>query len=247
MKNFFTDYFQDVIENWLPSRPPLDIYGEYDNKFDEYVISIPDIRWKDNHLWKSLEGFTVGFNEPSKRWNSFYSYQGPLASYNSILHSFNSGNIFQHNYLETPGGAPMYNQFYGIDYSSIIVFPFNSYPDTTKVFHSITEDASDIWESILVTRNGQITNINRIEFTNGATSSWEDGHGTKENKHNSLIRCDLFTPIVTNPKIEGDRMRDTSIMSICTLQTPQAQEQNVLFSVNCGFITSINPTINKNQ
>ena len=126
-------------------------------------------------------------------------------------------------------------------------FPFNIYPDTTKVFHSITEDASDIWEVIISTRHGQMTNISRVEFTNGTTYPWEDGHGTKENKHNTLIRCDTLTPGVTNPKIEGDRMRDTSIMCIFDLPIPQAQEENVLFSANCGFITSTNPSANKNQ
>ena len=253
MKNFFTDYFEEVVSNKRHVGLGMKIYGAFDNKFDEYVICIPAITWTQtdpagNIIRNQIDGFTIGFHEPSKRWNSFYSYQKPLAVYDSVLHSFRKGNIYKHNSLQDSNGDPVYNIFYGIDYSSILEFAFNSIPDYTKVFHSITEDASDIWEvDALYTRHNQLTNISRLEFTNGTTFPWEAGHGTKENKHNALIRCDILTPGVANPKIEGNRMRDTSIMCRLELPTPQAQEQNVLFAISCSFISSINPTDNKNQ
>ena len=253
MKNFFTDYFEEVIDRKRHLGPALKIYGAYDNKFDEYVVSIPHIVWMatdptGNVIRNQLDGFTIGFHEPSKRWNSFYSYRAHLVTYNSVLHSFDMGDVYKHNALEDGSKNPVYNTFYNVEFESILEFPFNSFPDVTKIYQSITEDASDIWEvDALYTRNNQVTNISREEFTNGAVYTWQAGHGTKENKHNAVIRCNLLTPGVALPKIEGDRMRDTSIMCRLQLPAPLAVRQNVLFSVNCGFVTSTNPTDNKNQ
>jgi len=88
-----------------------------------------------------------------------------------------------------------------------------------------------------------MTNISFEEFTNNATFSWEEGHGTKENIHNAVIRCNILTPGVANPKIEGDRMRDTSIMCRLLLDSPRAQGQTVLFSVTVNFVPSSGPDL----
>ena len=262
MKNFFTDYFQEVIENRRHIGTSMKIYGAYDNKFDEYVVCSPDIEWSTtdistgNTINHKIFGFTVGFHEPSKRWNSFYSYQNPITTYNTELYSFKEGAVYQHNAAIDSSAAQiigrpdpaLYNNFYGVDYDSQIEFAINSLPDITKVFHSISEHANNIWElEALYTRNGQITNIFINEFTGGATYNWEQGHGTKENIHNATIRCNITTPGVVNPKIEGDRMRDTSAMCRLSLPIPQAQKQNVLFSIRFGFIPSSNPSLIENQ
>jgi hypothetical protein len=52
---------------------------------------------------------------------------------------------------------------------------------------------------------------------------------------------------VPNPKIEGNRMRDTSAMCRLVLSNPEAQSQNVFFSVTFGFIISTNPTLINSQ
>ena len=258
MKNFFTDYFEEIISNNRHLGNRTKIYGAWDDKFDEYVVSHLHTSWTEYDpingfpSKKSIPGFTIGFHEPSKRWNSFYSYNGALATYNNTLHSFNRGNIYKHNALTNPLAAVgttiyIYNEFHNVKYNSTLEFAFNDFPLSTKVYHSITEDSSDIWEvDSLYTRNNQLTNISRVEFTNGATYSWEDGHGTKENKHNALIRCDLSTPGVALPKIEGNRMRDTSIMCRLSLPVPQSQERNTLFSVGCGYIASTDASVDGN-
>ena len=247
MKNFFTDYFQEVIDRRKTRL--LKIYGAYDNKFDEYVVSVANTAWEvynpngvvDRH---SIPGFTIGFNEPSKRWNSFYSFINYIAVYNETLHSFKGASIYKHNSLEDSNGDPVYNIFYDMEQDSVLEFPFNNHPDTTKVYHNISEHSNNIWSiDALHTRNNQMTDISFEEFTNNAAFSWEEGHGTKENIHNATIRCDILTPGVANPKIEGDRMRDTSIMCRLLLDSPRAQEQTVLFSVTVNFIPSSGPDL----
>ena len=121
-------------------------------------------------------------------------------------------------------------------------------PDITKVFHSISEHANNIWEvDAFYTRNGQMTDVTLAEFTGGNTYSWEEGHGTKENIHHATIKSNILTPGIVNPKIEGDRMRDTSAMCRLLLAAPANQEQNVLFSIKFGFIPSSNPSLIHNQ
>ena len=253
MKNFFTDFFQEVIEEKRHITNSFKIYGAYDNKFDEYVISIPDIEWSyqdiqtGNTIYRSIEGFTIGFHEVSKRWNSFYGYKNNISMYNSELHSFNKGVIYQHNAAEDANGEPVYNNFYGTEWASILEFAVNKFPGTTKIFQNISEHANNIWRvDSFYTRNGQMTDLTLNDFTGGNTYAWEDGHGTKENIHYSIIKCDLLSG-VPNPKIEGNRMRDTSAMCRLVLSNPEAQSQNVFFSVTFGFIISTNPTLINSQ
>ena len=253
MKNFFTDYFEEVINKGRHVTKDFKIYGAYDVKFDEYVVSIPDINWSytdfnGNTIYEQIEGFTIGFNEPSKKWNSFYDYKGYLGVYNTVLHSFSFGTIYKHNALEDANGNPVYNNFYGVQYPSVFEFPINKFPDATKVFENISLHSNRIWEvDAFYTRNGQLTDITLEEFTGGNTFVWEEGHGTKENIHYSVIKCDILTPGLVNPKLEGDRMRDTSAMCRLVLSNPDSEQQTVLFSVTCGFIMSSNPSLMNNQ
>ena len=235
MKNFFTDYFQEVIDNNKHIGSAFRAYGAYDNKFDEYVVSIPTISWQSQIGKPKIDGFTVGFNEPSKRWNSFYDYQNHIMTYNTELHSFQAGMVYRHN-----SSAVEYNTFYNVSYPSRLYFPSNMSPDATKVYNTIAEESTDIWELSITTRNGQNTTVTTQEFTNGQTFVWEEGHGTKENIHHAFIRGDVNS---AGGKIEGDRIRDTSIMASLTLPVGPAQEENTLFSVKFGLTASGSPDL----
>lgn len=249
MKNFFTDYFQELRDRGMHKSKSLRIYGAYDNKFDEYVVCAETLLWNtldvnQNQVRNVLRGFTVGFNEPYKRWNSFYSYANYIATYDSSLHSMRFGTIYKHNAAEDAAGNALYNNFYGLPTTSKLEFAFNKFPDVTKVYHNISEHSNNIWAvEALYTRNNQLTDISLEEFTGGNTFTWEDGHGTKENIHNAVIRCDVLTPGLTIPKIEGNRMRDTSIMCRLSLDNVTGQAFTVLFGVSISFITSSGPNL----
>lgn len=239
MKNFFTDYCEEVMDNRKQNK--FHCYGVYDDKFDEYVISAPNIQWAvvlgDGNINKlSIPGFTVGFNDTSKKWNSFYSYMPDwLESFNTGIVSWKDGTPYQHN-VSSSG----YNTFYNVPYASRLDFPSNISPGATKVYNNIAEESTDIWEVEINTRNGQNTTVTTQEFTNGQSFVWEEGHGTKENIHHAVIKGDLNS---SGGKIEGDRIRDTSIMSSLTLPVGPSQEENTLFSIKFGITPSGSPDL----
>jgi len=238
MKNFFTDYCEEVMDNRKQGK--FNCYGVYDDKFDEYVISAPYINWSvnnDGNIQKFLiSGFTVGFNENSKKWNSFYSYMPDwLESYNTGIVSWKDGAPYQHN-----SSSSGYNTFYNTSYMSRLDFPSNISPDATKVYNNIAEESTDIWEVEINTRNGQNTTVTTQEFTNGQSFVWEEGHGTKENIHHAVIKGDLNS---SGGKVEGDRIRDTSIMTSLTLPVGPSQEENTLFSIKFGITPSGSPDL----
>ena len=243
MKNFFTDYCEEVRKKLQIGK--FKCYATYDNKFDEYVISIPHIAYTDFYGNKArILGFTIGFHEPSKRWNSFYSFSPEwMETYGTGFMSFLEGDPWQHNIT---GDEIPYNVFHDMPGNSILYIPSNSMPTVNKIYQTISEDATDVWEvTSMTTRNGQETNMLLTDFTGGVSASWQFGHGTKENVHHASIMCDINTPNVSLPKIEGDRMRDTSAMFKLRLISPT--KQNVLFSVKFGFIASGSPDLFGNQ
>lgn len=265
MKNFFTDFCEDIRGRLGNFR----CYGAYDTSFNEYVMVIPDIVWfvqssfvGGQSVRMSLPGFTIGFDEKSDRWNSFYSYTSEwLASYHNDLYTFSEGIPWQHNHGETcitiptvPPTlecTPKYNIFHDVEYDSIIDVPSNSNPTINKIYQTIAEEATNIWEvESMDTRNGQNTDVSLTDFTKGQTFAWQEGHGTKENIHHAVIMGDKNTPNMASTveaKIEGDRMRDTSAIFRMRLPIPAAQEQNVLFSITFGFIPSGSPDLVGNQ
>ena len=235
MKNFFTDYCEEIMDEKKVNK--FRCYAAYDDKFDEYVISTPTIKWVSDYGVKpKIAGFTVGFNETGKKWNSFYSYSADwLESFGTGIVSWRNGAPYKHN-----SSIVNYNTFYNTPYISTLYFPSNVSPSTTKIYNNIAEESTDIWEVEINTRNGQNTTITTQEFTNGQTFVWEEGHGTKENIHHSFIKGDLNSP---GGKIEGDRIRDTSIMTSLTLPIGPAQEENTLFSVKFGITPSGSPDL----
>ena len=186
-----------------------------------------------------IEGFTIGFNEKTKKWNSFYSFSPEwMESYGTKIISWTGGEPWLHN------SNNVYNQFYGSDFPSTITIVSNQFPSDTKIYQTISEESTDIWTSSLITRNGQQTNITIGNFTAGAGLSWEEGHGTKENVHHSNIMCDVNS---AGGITEGDAIRDSSLIAELILPVGPAQEQNVLYAVNLGFSVSGSPDLLANQ
>jgi hypothetical protein len=183
----------------------------------------------------NIQGFTIGFNEPSTRWNSFYSYSANwLESYNTGIVSWLNGTPWIHN-----SNSVSYNSFYGATYDSIVDVISNISPTINKVYNTISEESTDIWEAQINTKNGQFTTVTTNDFTNAQTFVWEEGHGTKENIHYAVIKGDINN----GGKIEGNRMRDTSANIRLTLPVGPSQNENTLFSVNFGITPSGSPDL----
>ena len=119
------DYFKDNLK----SNDKL--IGLYDNVKDQYILHLKDT------------GKTIGFDETSKGWTSFYTYYPEAGfSLNSSMYTFYQGNLY-HHYQNTN-----YNVFYRADAKeSNITLAMNSDVSTVKTFKTLAYEGSTGWEA----------------------------------------------------------------------------------------------------
>jgi len=149
---------------------------------------------------------TLGFSEKTKHWTSFYTYLPECMGRVGIdFLTFRNGEAHLHNTNKKR------NSFYG-DYSSSEVWAvFNQDPDNNKVYQSLSEESDTVWEAReILTQKGQKSNLIKDDFA----VDYGQGHTLykKENIHYAAILKDENTPNVDTPLIEGDSMRDVSIL-----------------------------------
>ena len=149
---------------------------------------------------------TLGFSEKTKHWTSFYTYLPECMGRVGIdFLTFRNGEAHLHNTNKKR------NSFYG-DYSSSEVWAvFNQDPGNNKVYQSLSEESDTVWEAReILTQKGQKSNLIKDDFA----VDYGQGHTLykKENIHYAAILKDENTPNVDTPLIEGDSMRDVSIL-----------------------------------
>ena len=202
MKDYFTDKFEDINDRINDNL--LHIYGMYDAKFGEYVISMGKIvivNPNDNRPETILESETIGFSEYGKRWNSFYTYDEleNMCEAMTGFVSFKKGGLWHHN----RGGGdnttiPVhYGEFYGINHKSHLWLISNDHPSNIKVYNTISQESDDVWTTLIETKEGQSTSIIESDFD------------TRENIHYAQILNDINSP---GGLIEGDRIRGASAL-----------------------------------
>ena len=117
------DYFKDNL------RLNTNLIGMYDNVKDQYILHLKD------------QSKTVGFDESSKGWTSFYTfYPEDGFTLNSTMYTFKKGNIYAH-YKNTN-----YNVFYGqpADESNITSI-INTDGSVVKVFKTLGYEGTTGW------------------------------------------------------------------------------------------------------
>ena len=93
---------------------------------------------------------TIAFDEESKGWTSFFSYEPELmAGLNGKFFSFKDGELYQHNSRNVPR-----NNFYGVQYTSKVSVVFNENPSTEKMFKNIMLESNKAWSVKLDTNLG---------------------------------------------------------------------------------------------
>lgn len=195
-----SDYFMDVLTDNVSKK----IYGGYDPRFGEYIVSIKGVK-------------TVAFSEAMNLWTSFYWYSPETMQYlYKDLYSFKNGRIYVH------GNDSPYNTFYNVFVPSTIKFVFNALPSDKKVFQAISMEGNSLWNMTeATTPSGQVTYLNADDFDE------------LEGFYYSDLLFDALTPNVQNGLIEGDRMRDYSItVSLYNAQDSHAElfASNMVFS-----------------
>ncbi len=152
------DYFKDNLMG------NTNLIGMYDNVKDQYIL----------HLKET--GNTIGFDETSKGWTSFYSYYPENGfTLNNKLYTFYKGNIYVH-YQNTD-----YNVFYGKPAAaSSITSIVNMDGSVVKTFKTLGYEGTSGWaaESIKTDLDGSnytdlAENIAKYEYNFGYDSNNE--------------------------------------------------------------------------
>ena len=117
------DYFKDNLKS------NTKLIGMYDNVKDQYIL----------HLKETVN--TVGFDETSKGWTSFYSYYPENGfTLNNKLYTFHKGNIYTH-YENTD-----YNVFYGEPAAaSSVTAIMNTDTSVVKTFKTLGYEGTTGW------------------------------------------------------------------------------------------------------
>ncbi|MDB4301933.1 hypothetical protein N9924_00050 [bacterium] len=172
---------------------------------------------------------TVAFSERTGFWDSFYSYlPESMCRVGIDFLSFKGGKTFLHN------SNLLRNNFYGVRYPSEVWAVFNNNPSNNKVFNALGVESTTIWEAReILTENGQKSQLIESDFQD------DQGQGlvfdAKENIHYAALLQDENTPNVQLPLINGDDMRDVSILFKLTKDTDDLER---IFATNVNFALS---------
>lgn len=172
---------------------------------------------------------TLGYSERTGHWTSFYDYTPECMSRVGIdFLTFKNGKAYLHN------SNPSRNQFYGINFPSEVWAVFNQEPNVVKVYNALATESDTIWTvREMLTNKGQKSSLIEQDFQD------DNGDGlvfdAKEGIHYAAILKDENTPNVDIPIIEGDDMRDASIL---IKFVNDSTEQERLFATHVNFSVS---------
>ncbi len=210
MNDFFRDNLKKVKSTTLSGETEKGkIYGMYDERHNEYVVSLHHSsltggrKTTDTSTNTTNEnGFlTLGFNEYSNGWTSFYSYK-PTFGFSIVndFYTFNSSLLYLH-YAEDAG----YNNFYESAYNdpSYVTLIMNDASSQIKTFTSINYEGSNGWsmdraEAENVSKDGYVYSSQKEEAykipKKGVTildnngMAIDVGFKLKESKHYAELR-----------------------------------------------------------
>ena len=233
--NFFTDQCKLLTSTGLPFH----VYTVYDQKFTECIIAFEELSYMQRvdfdpikiddgpqeedifgkfiGVKKGIAAKTIAFNEDENSWGTFYSYSPDfMISNNTDIVTFKGGELWKHN------ENPIYNNFYGVQYTSDIWFIVNGEPSKEKVFQAISFEDADAWDVTAECPNGMRTTLTSADFE------------LIKNMRYAAFLSDINTPNTFNlpnfnPRINGQKMQD--YVMLVKLQTSKTTFQK-LFAVN---------------
>lgn len=165
--------------------------------------------------------YTLTYSEMVQGWVSFYSFIPDwMIGMNNYFYTFKGGNLYRHNTNATR------NNFYGVQYNSMIQSVFNDAPLENKLFKTVDIQGDDSWETTLITD---------IQDTGFAQASWYD---KKEQVYFAFVRNSGTSP--ANPseyalRSLGGIGRSTSV----SIVPPIAATVNFDINISLGSIMSV--------
>ena len=208
------------------------IVGIYDNVKDQYVLS----------LQNDSEYYTLGYDESSKGWTSFYTYK-PNAGFTlkNVLYTFNGPNIYKH-YQTTN-----YNNFYNVSNTSKVNVILNNTPSAVKVFKNLSYEGTTGWKVNNIKTDLDDANFTDSAFDISAYSNALDydlpglqAFNKKENKYLSYLQNS--SAIDENEIIFGEAMsgiKGMYVSSVFETNTTETSKKE-LFAVSSETVLSSN-------
>lgn len=201
-------YTFDIIYDGNDQGVPTEFDVVLDRANGTYVInsSAGDITL-DRQKILAIPPETLAYSERTGFWTSFYTYDPECMVRVGIdFLSFRNGQAYLHNTSNAKR-----NSFYGEDQSSEVWVVFNQAPSNVKVYQALSEESDTVWEAYeILTQNGQESSLILDDFS----VAYGQGHTlySKENIHYAALWKDINTPNVAIPLLEGDSMRDVSVL-----------------------------------
>lgn len=121
--------------------------------------------------------YTLTYSEMVEGWVSFYSFIPDwMIGMNNYFYTFKGGNLYRHNTNATR------NNFYGVQYNSMVKSVFNDVPLENKLFKTVDIQGDDVWAATLVTD---------IQDTGFVQANWYD---KKEQVYFAFVRNSGTSP-----------------------------------------------------
>lgn len=126
------------VNSWATTKFPLrtgnsKIYGVFDASANQYIMAL--------EATGSDPAFTMAFWEPKNSFEGERSYQPEMmCCLGTLLITFKDGNLWTHD-------SSLYNNFYGVQYSSLIEHIFNDNTLVKKTFNAVGYKSNKVWTS----------------------------------------------------------------------------------------------------
>lgn len=179
--------FKYVVSDYVNGSIRLEVgsqFGDYNTENGTYYETITPNEDDEIYFWAdgvvsvnlleiytdtiSTTSKTLGFDEKSNKWVSYYSYSPELMSkFKSKFFMWSNGQLWQSH------KSNVFNNFFGVQYPSKITFYVNIDPTQVKEFFSIREKSNKVWsvtEAYIEPQegksDGQLTRIKKGNFRN---------------------------------------------------------------------------------
>ena len=226
------------MRSWFKTnlRTSNNIIGMYDNVKDQYVLSVqyPDYE------------YTLGYDESSKGWTSFYTYR-PAGGFtlSNVFYTFKAANIWKH-YATTD-----YNKFYGSGNSSKVQLILNNTPSVVKVFKTLSYEGTEGWNANNIYTDYDSTGYTDSGFsiapynkTYASTGIYDlpgvNSFSKKENKYSTYLKNSSSigeNEIIFGEQVSGIKGMYTSLVLESTTADISKKE---LFAVSSETVLSSN-------
>lgn len=190
-------YFREKAKQ-IQNKANVFVYSGIDN-----LNNTINVTFSDESGLGITTSETIMYNAALNRWTSFADYIPEYMGQSAMVFvSFKNGELWRHNTLDTR------NNFFGVQYDSVIRFVANVEPYTVKTFDSLAVDSNEIWSS---PTQGMIRIEPNQQFPNGMeTRLIAAKFRNKEGVFYSDFMRDMNSPNQPSPQVallEGRKMR----------------------------------------